>query len=67
MHYETHLSDPNYKPIKGGFRKLGSFNPPCLCPEHNPPQHICLDPGTYEYTCPSCGNAVIVTVPFISN
>lgn len=27
----------------------------CLDPSHNPPTHIVLEPGEWEYTCPSCG------------
>jgi predicted RNA-binding Zn-ribbon protein involved in translation (DUF1610 family) len=38
----------------------------CLHPEHNPPMHIVLEPGKYEYTCPACGNKVIFTVPLIT-
>ena len=28
---------------------------PCRDPEHNPPTHIVLPPGTYENVCSSCG------------
>ena len=34
----------------------------CLDPEHNPPGNICLFPGTYKYTCPSCGEVTIFEV-----
>lgn len=34
----------------------------CNNPEHNPPMHIYLEPGTYEYTCPGCGKKVTFTV-----
>lgn len=30
----------------------------CVSPEHNPPTHIVLEDGVYEYTCPSCGKKV---------
>ena len=38
----------------------------CQHPEHNPPSHMVLEPGTYEYTCPACHNIVIFTVPRIT-
>jgi hypothetical protein len=27
----------------------------CRHPEHDPPGHIVLKPGTYTYECPACG------------
>ena len=38
----------------------------CQHPEYNPPMHIVLEPGTYEHTCPACGNKIVFEVPFIS-
>lgn len=35
--------------------KIGEVKQPCLHPEHNPPTHIVLEPGIYEYVCPGCG------------
>lgn len=35
---------------------------PCMCPEHNPPQWMVLEPGTYEWTCPWCGNKQYFTI-----
>lgn len=35
---------------------------PCLHPEHNPPMHIVLGPGTYEWACPNCGRKQTVVV-----
>lgn len=35
----------------------------CRHPEHDPPGHIVLEPGTYEHTCPGCGRVQIVNVP----
>lgn len=32
-------------------------------PEHNPPNMIVLEPGTYEHTCPGCGAMTIFVVP----
>jgi len=43
---------------KGGLRKISDDSKPCLSPAHNPPAHISLQPGKYEYTCPSCGKTV---------
>lgn len=33
-----------------------------LNPEHNPPTHICLEPGSYEHTCPGCGKTQQFTI-----
>lgn len=38
----------------------------CMNPEHKPPMHIYLTPGTYEHVCPSCGHKTIFTVPLIT-
>jgi hypothetical protein len=35
---------------------------PCFHPEHNPPSHMVFSPGTYEHTCPGCGNKITFTV-----
>ena len=48
-----------------GLRKIGELEKPCLSPEHNPPMHIVLAPGVYEYECPSCGKIMKFTVPLI--
>jgi hypothetical protein len=37
--------------------------PPCRHPEHNVPSMRVFEPGTYEHTCPGCGNKVVFTVP----
>ena len=34
----------------------------CRHPEHNPPGHIVLEDGTYEYECPACGKITIIHV-----
>ncbi len=47
------------------IRKIFDAPKPCFHPEHNPPMHIVLQPGTYEYTCPACGKKVVFTVPGI--
>ena len=41
---------------KGGLRKIAPI------PKHDPPMNIVLQPGTYEYTCPGCGEIQIFTV-----
>lgn len=53
---------------KGGLRKISDikFKKRCLSPEHNPPTHMYLEPGEYEYTCPSCGHVTTFIVPEIS-
>jgi len=28
---------------------------PCYSNQHNPPSHMVYEPGTYEWTCPVCG------------
>lgn len=44
------------------LRKLADEPMPCAHPEHEPPKHIMLSPGTYEHTCPSCLARVIFQV-----
>jgi predicted RNA-binding Zn-ribbon protein involved in translation (DUF1610 family) len=52
---------------KGGFKKIKDYSPEdkCMSTEHNPPAHIVLQPGEYEYTCPSCGKTVKINIPLI--
>ena len=55
--------------FNGGLKRISNNEwdeKPCLSPEHNPPTHIVLQPGTYEYTCPSCGKTVRFIVPSIT-
>lgn len=42
--------------------------PPCRHPEHNPPTHVVLEPGLYQWKCPECSHAVQfrVTQPTLS-
>lgn len=49
-----------------GLEKIADAPKPCLSPEHNPPMHIVLPPGVYKYTCPSCGQSVVFTVPMVT-
>lgn len=39
----------------GGLRKIADATRSCTAPGHDPPSHIVLEPGVYEYTCTSCG------------
>lgn len=47
------------------LRKIKSLEP-CLDQSHKPPTHLYLEPGEYEWTCPSCGAKQIFTVPLIT-
>lgn len=49
----------------GGFRKVSdtTWVEPCDHPEHFPPNMIVLEPGCYEWVCPSCGHITRFTVP----
>lgn len=49
--------------LKGGLRKIAEAPEPCAAPEHQPPMHMVYEPGTYEYTCPSCGKRTVFRVP----
>lgn len=35
----------------------------CNSPSHNPPRHRVYSSGTWQHTCPSCGNVTIFVVP----
>lgn len=50
----------------GKIIKVKGMDIPCLSTEHNPPMHIVLDAGEYEYVCPSCGKITKFTVPLIT-
>jgi hypothetical protein len=41
--------------VSGGLRRIGDLPDICTSTEHNPPGHIVLRDGVYEYECPSCG------------
>lgn len=64
----------NKSNFSGGLKRISDgdedkkwiTSKPCLSPEHNPPSHIVLQPGTYEYTCPSCGTTMRFTIPYIT-
>lgn len=47
------------------LKKLADAPKPCLSREHNPPSHMVYEPGTWEWTCPSCGKKTVFTVPRI--
>lgn len=38
----------------------------CMDPEHLPPTHTHLEPGTYKYTCPKCGLVTMVYIPEVT-
>lgn len=42
------------------------LNAPCVHPEHNPPNMMVFEPGTYEHECPSCGVKTVFVVPLIT-
>ena len=48
------------------LKKIADMPKPCLHPEHNPPTMIVLEPGTYEYTCPGCGEKTTFVVPQVT-
>jgi len=54
-----------FSKIKSGLKKIADVPKPCLHPCHNPPSHIVLEPGVYEYTCPGCGKKITFEVPRI--
>ena len=59
------------KKRKGGFHKVqgelwDDAKKRCRHPEHKPPGHIVLQPGTYEYVCPGCGHVTKVHVPLVT-
>lgn len=44
------------------LKKISEPKETCNHPEHNPPMHMVYENGTYEYTCPACGNKQTFTV-----
>lgn len=36
---------------------------PCRDPEHFPPKHRSLTPGTHEHTCPTCRHKTVMIIP----
>jgi len=49
-----------------GLRKIADVKQPCTDPQHSPPMNIYLEPGIYEYVCPSCGERVVFTVSSVT-
>lgn len=47
------------------MRKIRDLKP-CLDPAHKPPTHLYLEPGEYEWTCPSCAAKQVFIVPSIT-
>jgi len=48
------------------LEKIADAPQPCLSPEHDPPESIVLEPGTYRWTCPSCGQVTEFEVPLVT-
>lgn len=48
---------------KGNLKRLYTGRKFCTSPQHKPPSYIVLKPGTYNYTCPNCGESITFTVP----
>ena len=47
------------------IEKIAEPKKVCFHPEHNPPSHIVLQPGTYKHTCPGCGEKIVIEVPMV--
>ena len=47
------------------IKKIAEAPKICTHPEHKPPSHMVFEPGTYEHTCPACGEQTIFTVPLV--
>lgn len=56
---ESRLS---YLQKRGGLKKIGEVKRACRNPSHNPPMHIVLEDGIYEWTCPGCKQTQTFTV-----
>jgi len=54
----------NNQTTQSGLKKIKNIIP-CSDPAHNPPMHMYLEAGVYEYTCPSCGYKTKFTVPIM--
>lgn len=65
MWSEQHEREAMAQLAKSGLRKIKDVEKPCLHHAHNPPMHINLPAGIYEYTCPSCGKVTTFTTPLI--
>lgn len=51
-------------PIRKIDKPKKSWNRPiCYHPDHNIPNMMVFEPGTYEHTCPGCGKVTTFTVP----
>jgi hypothetical protein len=64
------FTDNDYK--HKGLRKIGELpespvykyikEDRCLSDEHNPPRHVVLEPGIYEYECPQCHKKTVFRI-----
>ena len=49
------------------LRKIKDFRTEaCMSPEHNPPSHMVMESGVYEYECPACGKKQTFEVPLVT-
>jgi len=46
--------------------RIAAPKPLCRHPEHNPPGAMLFQPGTWQHTCPSCGEVTTFEVPEIT-
>ena len=61
------MKPPQRRVPQPGLRKVsGPPKPPCRHPEHNPPNMVVLDPGTYIYACPGCLQETVFSVPQVT-
>jgi Zn finger protein HypA/HybF involved in hydrogenase expression len=52
--------------MKENTIKISEPKLPCMCPQHEPPTMKVFDAGTYQHTCPKCGEVTIFEVPLIT-
>lgn len=66
---ENNLSDIIKKIMEGnGIKekqntiKIAEPEKVCNHRSHNPPSHRVYSPGTWQHTCPGCGNIIVFTI-----
>ncbi len=47
-----------------GLKRIGDLPYQTICkdPNHTPPNHIVLESGIYQHTCPTCGKSMTFEV-----
>lgn len=45
-----------------GLKKISESKNICLNSNHEPPSHMVLSPGVYEYVCPGCKEKTIIEI-----